>query len=84
MAPLYIISPPSPVIRETFLSYPALPSGDYELQLMATNKFGVESEMICIPFKVEKQLWKKTWFRLLGLLLVGTLIWIFVDQDQYL
>jgi ligand-binding sensor domain-containing protein len=65
--------------RETFLSYPSLPSGDYELQLIATNKFGVESDMIRIPFTVGKRLWEKTWFRLLALLIIGALIWIFVS-----
>lgn len=65
--------------RETFLSYPALPSGDYELQLIATNKFGVESEIVRIPFQVEKLLWEKTWFRILALLIIGALIWIFVN-----
>jgi hypothetical protein len=64
--------------RETYLSYPSLPSGDYELQLIATNKFGVESEMVRIPFLVEKRLWEKTWFRLLVLLIVAVLVWIFV------
>jgi hypothetical protein len=32
--------------RETFLSYPTLPSGVYELQLQAINKFDVHSEVI--------------------------------------
>ena len=65
--------------RETFLSYPSLPSGDYELQLIATNKFGVESKMVCIPFQVEKLLWENTWFRLLVLLAAGALICTFVN-----
>jgi len=65
--------------RETFLNYLSLPSGDYELQLTATNKFGVESERINIPFHVEKLLWEKTWFRILALVLAWVLIWIFVN-----
>lgn len=65
--------------RETFLSYSALPSGDYELQLTATNKFGIQSDMVRIPFLVKKQLWEKTWFRILVLLVAGSLIWIFVN-----
>jgi ligand-binding sensor domain-containing protein len=64
--------------RETFLSYPSLPSGDYELQLIATNKFGVESEMARISFLVEKRLWEKTWFRLLVLLIIIFCVWYFV------
>jgi ligand-binding sensor domain-containing protein len=48
--------------RETFISYPSLPSGNYELQLTATNKFGVKSEMASVKFSVEKLLWEKAWF----------------------
>ncbi|MBO9565901.1 MAG: histidine kinase, partial [Niastella sp.] len=65
--------------RETFLSYPSLPAGNYELQLVATNKFGVESETIRIPFQVDKQVWEKTWFRILGLLIAWALIWLFLN-----
>ncbi|AXY74008.1 histidine kinase [Paraflavitalea soli] len=65
--------------RETFLNYLALPSGVYELQLMATNKFGVASDMIRIPFQVEKLLWEKTWFRIAALIFAWILIWIFVN-----
>ncbi len=48
------------------------------LELMATNKFGVESELIRIPFRVEKLFWEKTWFRILALILAWIVIWIFV------
>jgi ligand-binding sensor domain-containing protein len=55
--------------RETFLNYPTLPSGDYELQLQAVNKFDVSSQVLTVPFTIEKMLYEKTWFRiLLGLL----------------
>jgi ligand-binding sensor domain-containing protein/signal transduction histidine kinase len=64
--------------RETFLNYLSLPSGYYELQVRATNKFGVPSEMIRIPFLVEKLLWERAWFRVLVLLGTVALIWLFV------
>lgn len=64
--------------RETNLSYPSLPSGEYELQLQAVNKFGVESDLVKIPFAVEKLLWEKTWFRLAAGLLAWLLIWLFI------
>jgi hypothetical protein len=70
--------------RETFLSYPTLPSGGYVLEIVATNKFGVESAPIHIAFTVEKLLWEKTWFILLmGLILAGTiwaLVWLRIRQ----
>ena len=65
--------------RETFISYPSLPSGDYELQLTAVNKFGVESEMIHLPFSIEKLLWEKNWFRILALIVICGIVWFFVS-----
>lgn len=69
------------VTRENFLSYPTLPSGNYELQLQAVNKFGIKSNLLAIPFSVEKLLTEKTWFKTLlmfTLLLVTSLFvaWI--------
>ncbi len=66
--------------RETFLSYPILPSGEYELQLQAINKFDVHSQLVTTGFTIEKLLYEKTWFRVLLVLLflavTGMLIWV--------
>lgn len=66
--------------RETFLSYPTLPSGDYLLQLQAVNKFDVHSRILAAAFTIEKLLYEKTWFRLLIALLfltaTGLLVWL--------
>jgi len=51
--------------RETFLSYPTLPSGVYELQVQATNKFNVKSKVMTVKFTISELLWEKTWFRIL-------------------
>jgi Histidine kinase/Y_Y_Y domain len=56
--------------KENFLNYPTLPSGDYTLALRAVNKFGIKSNIISIPFSVEKLLSEKTWFRLLMLVAI--------------
>jgi ligand-binding sensor domain-containing protein len=64
--------------RETFLSYPSLPSGQYQLKLFAVNKFGVKSNQLQIQFTVEKLLWEKLWFQLLVLLFAIGLAWIIV------
>jgi hypothetical protein len=59
--------------RETFLNYPTLPSGDYELQLQAVNKFNVSSHILTVPFTIEKLFYEKTWFLILvGLLFLAT------------
>jgi ligand-binding sensor domain-containing protein/two-component sensor histidine kinase len=61
--------------RETSLSYPSLPSGEYKLQLVAINKFGIASEMESIAFEIEERLLQKTWVRMLLLLIIVAIIW---------
>jgi ligand-binding sensor domain-containing protein len=64
----------------SYLTFPTLPSGEYELQLQAVNKFGVRSDMVSLQFDIAQLLWEKTWFRLLCMVLLGVSIWIFVQQ----
>ena len=65
---------------ETHLNYPALPSGDYQLQLQAINKFDVSSEIRTARFSVEKLLYEKNWFRVLiavlFLAMTSLLVWL--------
>ncbi|WP_207632653.1 sensor histidine kinase [Foetidibacter luteolus] len=65
--------------RETYLSYPTLPSGDYVLELQATNKFGVNSDIMSLPFSVEKLLWEKTWFKSLLILAIAAFVWLLLN-----
>jgi ligand-binding sensor domain-containing protein len=48
--------------RDNFLEYPDLPSGTYEWQLVAVNKFGVASRVLRFPVIVTTQFWKRPWF----------------------
>jgi hypothetical protein len=64
--------------RDNVLSYPTLPSGDYTLELRAVNKFGIQSELISTPFTIEKLLVEKTWFRLLTLVSLLLITFLFV------
>jgi len=70
--------------RETILSYPTLPSGDYQLQIQAINKFDVVSNMITTSFTIDKLLLERTWFRLLigvvFLAVINLLIWIIIRR----
>ena len=61
--------------RETFVSYPTLPSGEYELDLTATNKFGVQSGMRSIKFSVKKLLWEEKWFVILAIAAGAGALW---------
>ncbi|MBO9204577.1 MULTISPECIES: sensor histidine kinase [Niastella] len=70
--------------RETLLSYPALPSGDYQLQLQAINKFDVYSQVLTSGFTVEKLLYEKTWFRMLIVLtsmaITSLVMWLIIRR----
>jgi hypothetical protein len=70
--------------RETTLNYPTLPSGDYQLQLQAINKFDVSSKVVAVRFTIEKLLYEKTWFRILMgflfLAVTGLVIWLFIQR----
>jgi hypothetical protein len=67
------------ITHDNFVEYAGLQSGDYELELISKNKFDVQSEPIRIKFTIRKLLWEETWFRVLAGLLLGALIWIFVN-----
>lgn len=51
--------------REMSLSYPALPSGQYEFQIQAINRYGVASSLVPISFTIKKTIWEKAWVRAL-------------------
>lgn len=48
--------------RLNSLSYPSLPSGKYQLQLYAVNKFGKKSEVLLVEFDIATPFWKTIWF----------------------
>jgi hypothetical protein len=66
--------------RENYLDYPSLPSGNYSLEIYATNKFGVKSETVKINVEIEKKLIEKTWFRLLLLVLSFGLFYFYFNR----
>lgn len=51
--------------RQNLLEYPSLPSGSYQLELLAINKFGVTSNTVVIPFLIETPFWQTWWFKVL-------------------
>jgi len=61
--------------KESFVEYPDLPSGNYEWQLIAVNRFGSQSRLITVPITVTIQFWKKTWFAITVWLLSLLLLW---------
>lgn len=65
--------------RETFLSYPTLPWGEYQLEIQAGNKYGVVSNTVKLPFVVEKRWWEKSWFVLTAVAVSVFLVWLWTN-----
>ena len=59
------------------LNFPSLSSGKYSFQLKAINKYGVETPIKEVSFEIEKLFWEKTWFKVMIVLSLAGLIWIF-------
>lgn len=64
--------------KESFLEYPVLPSGRYVFQLQATNKFGVQSGLLTMPFEVATPFWQSAWFYVLVVMLFLLLVVLLV------
>lgn len=64
--------------KQSALEYPELPSGNYELQLVAINKFGSQSRLLNLPVTVSIQFWKRPWFSVFIWLLSLGLLWLLI------
>ena len=62
------------ITKDNFLNYPTLLPNDYIMELQAINKFGTESEIIRIPFLIEKFWWEKISVQILAIILFLFLI----------
>jgi ligand-binding sensor domain-containing protein len=64
--------------KENYISYPALPSGSYQFEVEAINKFGIKSELLSVSFEIKKLLIEETWLRVTAALsLLGLIIFYF-------
>ena len=63
----------------TLLNYTSLRSGKYELQLKAVNKFGMQSNLIKVPFAVAKTIWEQVWVRILMTALAVFFLWLIIN-----
>ena len=66
--------------NETYLEYPTLPSGHYQFQLQAENKFAIRSSLLTLPFDVTAPFWQTAWFDLLVLAAFIALTWLLVSR----
>jgi ligand-binding sensor domain-containing protein len=65
--------------KDTYLEYPALPSGKYQFELQAVNKFGISSQLLSFNFVVATPFWRTIWFYAIILLLFLSLVWLTVN-----
>jgi hypothetical protein len=63
--------------RQNSLEYLSLPPGSFNLQVIATNKFGVSSNILSIPFTVQKPFIETAWVQVPAVLLIIAGIWLF-------
>lgn len=63
--------------KETFLEYPTLSSGTYELQLLAVNKFGRQSKPLFLHFTVPTPFWRTAWFNMLMFMILLGLTFLY-------
>jgi LytS/YehU family sensor histidine kinase len=68
------------VTRNQNLEFPALPPGEYTLELQAINRFGVKSQLIPISFVVEAPFWGTWWFSTLFLSLAGAAVFLILNH----
>jgi len=66
--------------KENFLSYPVLSPGVYEMELQAINKFGIESEIISIPFSIKQFWWEKIWIQIVGIIFLLCIAFLVVNR----
>ena len=64
---------------QTSLEFPSIPSGSYEFELIAKNRFGIKSKPVIFSLIVKAPYWQKTWFIIFFLAAMATVVcWIAV------
>ncbi|HVU96484.1 MAG TPA: histidine kinase [Puia sp.] len=64
---------------ESWLEYQSLPSGSYELQIQAENKFGRQSGIRSLAFEVATPWWQTIWFQVLIFLSAVAVTWLIIS-----
>lgn len=68
---------------DNYLDYKTLPSGSYQLNIYAENKYGIKSNIILIDIIVATPFWKATWFYIvLTLIAIGIIALLFNRRNK--
>jgi serine phosphatase RsbU (regulator of sigma subunit) len=65
-----------------YVSYPALSPGSYTLELKCRNIYGVNSKVFQFEFTIASPVWKRWWFILGEVLVLGGIIWLFIKRRE--
>lgn len=70
---------------QTTLEFPSIPAGSYEFELVAKNRFGVQSEPVIFSLEVKAPYWQKSWF-IIGILasVAAVVCWITIIKFRRL
>ncbi len=66
--------------KQTSVSYPSLPPGNYSFHIKATNKYGVNSIDQKIDFTITTPFWQSGWFYTMLILLAVVITWGLVEK----
>ena len=65
---------------QTSLEFISLPPGQYTLELSATNKFGIKSDLLTTAITVEAPFWRTSWFVVLCAGVAAFVTWFVVNS----
>ena len=68
--------------KEISIDFPYIPDGKYTLQIKAKNILGKVTTIKTFDFKVTPPYWKRWWFYLLCISILGYLFWIFIRYRE--
>lgn len=66
--------------QQQSLNFISLPSGNYAFEVYATNKAGVKSPMLSIPFTISTPYWLTDWFKLTIIFLIVGIAWFIINR----
>ncbi|WP_315814302.1 triple tyrosine motif-containing protein [Paraflavitalea speifideaquila] len=65
---------------QTSLEFISLPPGQYVLEIFATNKFGIKSDLLSTAIMVEAPFWQTSWFVVLCAGIAAFVTWFVVNS----
>jgi serine phosphatase RsbU (regulator of sigma subunit)/ligand-binding sensor domain-containing protein len=68
--------------NRNYVTYQGLAPGNYTLELKCRNIYGITGNVQQFTFAIEPPFWKRWWFILCEVLVLGGIIWIFIKRRE--